>query len=70
MFALVALAAADKISPQARRNGRQEQRRGRQNTDVVPGGVDFSGCQTDPDTGLCCVEKEEKVKRYNNNHSE
>ncbi len=28
---------------------------------AVPGGVDFSGCQTDPDTGLCCVEKEETV---------
>eukprot|EP00091_Calanus_sinicus_P002938 TRINITY_DN13081_c0_g1_i1.p1 TRINITY_DN13081_c0_g1~~TRINITY_DN13081_c0_g1_i1.p1 ORF type:complete len:144 (-),score=55.95 TRINITY_DN13081_c0_g1_i1:40-414(-) len=27
----------------------------------VQGGVDFSGCVTDPDTGLCCVEKEETV---------
>jgi len=27
----------------------------------VPGGVDFSGCVTDPETGLCCVEKEETV---------
>ncbi len=27
----------------------------------VSGGVDFSGCQTDPETGLCCVEKEETV---------
>ena len=27
----------------------------------VTGGIDFSGCQTDPDTGLCCVEKEETV---------
>merc|ERR1712212_1362719 len=27
----------------------------------VPGGVDFSGCVTDPDTGLCCMEKEETV---------
>ena len=24
-------------------------------------GVDFSGCQDDPDTGLCCVEEEETV---------
>jgi len=24
-------------------------------------GVDFSGCVTDPDTGLCCVDKEETV---------
>jgi len=28
---------------------------------AVPGGVDFSGCVTDPDTGLCCVDKEETV---------
>ena len=28
---------------------------------AVPGGVDFSGCVTDSDTGLCCVEKEETV---------
>merc|ERR1712038_1099215 len=38
-------------------------RSGRQNQDdaAVPGGVDFSGCVTDPDTGLCCVDKEETV---------
>merc|ERR1711971_522636 len=28
---------------------------------AVQGGVDFSGCQTDPETGLCCVEREETV---------
>ena len=33
---------------------------GRQDA-AVQGGVDFSGCVTDPDTGLCCVEKEETV---------
>merc|ERR1712215_583194 len=33
--------------------GRQE--------DLVPGGIDFSGCQQDPETGLCCVDKEETV---------
>merc|ERR1711983_471874 len=27
----------------------------------IPGGVDFSNCVTDPDTGFCCVEKEETV---------
>ena len=27
----------------------------------MQGGIDFSGCQEDPDTGLCCVEKEETV---------
>jgi len=26
-----------------------------------PGGVDFTGCQTEPETGLCCIEKEETV---------
>eukprot|EP00095_Tigriopus_kingsejongensis_P000842 maker-scaffold546_size140615-snap-gene-0.28 protein:Tk00842 transcript:maker-scaffold546_size140615-snap-gene-0.28-mRNA-1 annotation:"pbcv-specific basic adaptor domain-containing protein" len=25
------------------------------------GGVDFSGCQTDPETGFCCIEKFETV---------
>ncbi len=37
---------------------RQRQRTGRQEANVN-GGVDFSGCETDPDTGLCCVEEEE-----------
>ena len=36
-------------------------RQGRQQRDGVQGGVDFSGCQTDPETGFCCVEKEETV---------
>jgi hypothetical protein len=27
----------------------------------IPGGVDFAGCQTEPETGLCCVDKEETV---------
>merc|ERR1712126_799030 len=36
-------------------------RTGRQDASAVPGGIDFSGCTTDPDTGLCCVDKEEKV---------
>ena len=36
-------------------------RAGRQETEAVSGGVDFSGCETDPDTGLCCVDKEETV---------
>ena len=35
-------------------------RQGRQfdGQQAVPGGIDFSGCQTDPETGLCCIEKE------------
>merc|ERR1719159_2415044 len=36
-------------------------RQGRQEDGAVPGGVDFSGCVTDPDTGLCCVDKIEQV---------
>merc|ERR1712142_318481 len=36
-------------------------RRGRQE-EAVQGGIDFSGCVNDPETGLCCVEKEETVK--------
>jgi len=38
----------------------QEDRSGRQE-DGIQGGVDFSGCTTDQETGLCCVEKEETV---------
>merc|ERR1711976_1033965 len=33
----------------------------RQQEEAVQGGIDFSGCQEDPETGLCCVEKEETV---------
>ena len=35
------------------RSGRQEQ--------STPGGVDFSGCVTDNESGLCCVDKVEEV---------
>jgi len=38
----------------------QLSRRGRQQ-ESVPGGVDFSNCVTDPDTGLCCVDKLSEV---------
>ena len=36
-------------------------RQGRQEDGAVPGGVDFSACEEDPETGLCCVDKEETV---------
>jgi len=36
----------------------QRSRRGKQ---IDPSGVDFTGCEEDPDTGLCCVEKLEQV---------
>lgn len=47
----LAIANCDKIG--LSRDGRQ--------AEEVARGVDFSGCQNDPDTGLCCVEKEETV---------
>jgi len=52
-------AAADLIghSQQRGRNSRQQQ----QSNTAVQGGIDFSGCQQDAETGLCCVEKEETV---------
>ena len=52
--------------PQFRRAGRAQQfqqpRRGRQGgNEAVPGGVDFSNCETD-ETGMCCVYKESVVQ--------
>ncbi|CAB4054450.1 unnamed protein product [Lepeophtheirus salmonis] len=72
VLAVLSVAAADIIRPQGSRqfgsfaNGRRtnNRRQGRQlNTSpVVPaGGIDFSGCQTDIETGLCCIEKDETV---------
>lgn len=46
------------------RQGRAQQdrsRSGRQGGGAVSGGVDFSGCVTDPTTGFCCVDKTESV---------
>merc|ERR1712113_221686 len=66
-LAIFSLAAGDLLRHSARRGrgGRRlRNRAGRQDDGDVPevqGGVDFSGCQEDPDTGLCCVEKEETV---------
>ena len=34
----------------------------RRRRDAVQGGVDFSACVNDPETGLCCVEKFETVQ--------
>jgi len=36
-------------------------RNGRQEDSATAGGVDFSNCEQDRETGLCCVEKEETV---------
>ena len=43
------------------RSGLRRGRQGRQEAGGVTGGVDFTGCEEDPDTGLCCVEKIEQV---------
>lgn len=62
-LAIAAVANADFIRHNQRRGQQSTQlaRAGRQQGDAVQGGVDFSGCQNDPETGLCCVEKEETV---------
>jgi hypothetical protein len=61
----IALASADRLGHRARsgrqQGGSQLARRGRQDGGVQ-GGVDFSSCQNDPDTGLCCVEKLESIQ--------
>jgi len=36
-------------------------RQGRQEGGAGGGAIDFSGCEQDPETGLCCVFKEEEV---------
>merc|ERR1712066_1142080 len=43
----------DHSDGQLSRTGRQE--------GEIQGGIDFSGCEEDPETGLCCVNKEETV---------
>ena len=44
------------------RNRFQLPRDGRDGHLLPTGGIDFSGCTTDPDTGFCCVEVEETTK--------
>ena len=58
----IAIASADRLG-HSQRQGRQQQlgRQGRQE-EAVQGGVDFSSCQPDPDSGLCCVEKLETIQ--------
>lgn len=69
---MLSFASADLVR-QGRRGGRRLGRRQRQgraggggdaaaDAAEIQGGVDFSGCVDDPETGLCCVEKEETVK--------
>ena len=40
---------------------RNQLARGGRQAGGIPGGVDFSGCVQDQDTGLCCVDKLEEV---------
>merc|ERR1712012_107751 len=67
-LALLSIASADLVGRRGR-NGRRRggrRRQGRQEAAEaaaeIQGGVDFSGCVDDPETGLCCVEKEETVQ--------
>lgn len=58
---LFALASADRLGHDHSHN-HQASRRGRQDEGTaVQGGVDFTGCQEDPETGFCCIEKEETI---------
>ena len=58
VLSLALSATADFVgldATQLARAGRQQEE------DGVQGGFDFSGCVEDPETGLCCVEKEEEI---------
>merc|ERR1712180_91084 len=57
---LLTLALSDFVGHNHGGGGGQLARGGRQD-ETIQGGIDFSGCQEDAETGLCCVEKEETV---------
>jgi hypothetical protein len=57
VFIILALAAAAASDFNA--HGISRDRQGRQ--EGGGGAIDFSGCENDPDTGLCCVNKVEEV---------
>jgi len=60
----IAIASADRLGHG--RQGRHRSQLGRQGRqeegEAVQGGVDFSACEPDPDSGLCCVEKLETIQ--------
>ena len=59
---LLAIACSDFVGHSGRHNHNQGQRsRSGRQEEQISGGIDFSGCEEDPETGLCCVEKEETV---------
>jgi len=59
-ISLIGAVVADFSFGGSHSHGSQLTRQGRQQE--VQGGVDFSGCVEDPETGLCCVDKEETVQ--------
>ena len=67
LLAIFALTSGDLIrhGRHGRQLGGRRQRQGRQEAKEsvakIQGGVDFSGCVDDEETGLCCVEKEETI---------
>jgi hypothetical protein len=58
---LLAVTVADFVGHNHGGHNNQLARGGRQEEGAVQGGIDFSGCVEDGETGLCCVEKEETV---------
>ena len=68
LLAIFALASGDLVRQgrRGRRLGGRRQRQGRQEAEEsaaeIQGGVDFTGCTPDEETGLCCIEKEETIK--------
>jgi len=48
-------------NPQARSQHPQGTRQGKQVGDSAGGGIDFTGCVTNIETGFCCIEKTESV---------
>jgi len=61
-FVLLACAVAAVSGDFVGHSHGQLARAGRQDSGAIQGGIDFSGCVEDPETGLCCVEKEEVIQ--------
>ena len=67
LMAIIALTSGDLVrhGRRGRRLGGRHQRQGRQEAEesvaAIQGGVNFSGCVDDEETGFCCVEKEETI---------
>merc|ERR1712212_707829 len=57
LLVVVASASADFIG-----HGHSGDARAGRQLDAVQGGIDFSNCEQDAETGLCCVNKEETVQ--------